>query len=311
MTKRLLNRRPGNVDIRQLQIFMTVSECQGLAASELELNIGRSTISKYISDLETRLGLRLCYRGPSGFKLTDAGDRVLEAATKLFAALDSYSDQIDEIHNKLRGTLSLGLFDQSTTNPQAHLDQALRHFDHLAPHVDLLISIEPPNVVEARVIEGTIDIGIVPFHRKSNSLNYLPLYKECMTLYCGRRHPLYENCNLENLKLTEIRKHKYAGFGFNSPNMAAGKRLGLRRAAQVQDEEALILLIQSGAYLGFLADHVAKTFQKKNMVLPVSPKKTKYVSQFTAITRKTSKHSRKIQLMLEQLKVSSKKASKI
>ena len=309
MTKRLLNRQLGNVDIRQLQVFMTVCECQGLAASELELNIGRSTISKYISDLETRTALRLCYRGPSGFRLTDAGERVLEAAKKLFGALDNFSDEVDEIHNKLRGTLSLGLFDQSTTNPQAHLDRALRLFDRLAPDVDIVMSIEPPNVVEARVIEGTIDIGIVPFHRKSNSLNYLPLYDECMTLYCGRNHPLFKSSNLENLKVSDIRKYKYAGFGFNSPNMAAGKRLGLRRAAKVQDEEALILLIQSGAYLGFLADHVANAFRKKNMVLPVASKKTKYISQFTAITRKAPKSSRKIQLMLDQLNACSNKAS--
>ena len=291
----------GNADIRLLKVFMTVCECRGLAASEFELNIGRSTISKYISDLETRLALKLCHRGPSGFRLTDAGERVVGSAKKLFGALDTFSSEVDEIHNKLRGTLSLGLFDQSTTNPNAHIASALRLFDSLAPEVDIVISIEPPNVIEARVIEGSIDIGIVPMYRQSNSLNYLSLYDEHMTLYCGRGHQLFGFDGPGALKMSEIKQYKYAGFGFNSPNLAASKRLGLKRAARVQDEEALSLLIQSGTYLGFLADHVAEGFLKRNMVYPVAPDKTQYTSHFTAITRKSPKPGRKTQLMLAQL----------
>lgn len=302
MAKRAIIRQIGNADIRLLQVFMTVCECRGLAASEFELNIGRSTISKYLSDLETRVALKLCHRGPSGFRLTDAGEGVLEAAKRLTGALDTFSSEVDEIHNRLRGTLSLGLFDQSTTNPRAHIDSALRQFDALAPEVDISISIEPPNIIEARVIEGSIDIGIVPLHRKSESLDYLSLYDEDMTLYCGRGHPLFDVDSQRKLGISKIRKYKYAGFGFNSPNMAAGKRLGLARAARVQDEEALSLLIQSGVYLGFLADHVAEGFLIRGKVAPVAPKRTKYVSQFAAITRKSPPPGRKTQLMLEELK---------
>ncbi len=301
MAKHALIRQLGNADIRLLQVFITVCECKGLAASEFELNIGRSTISKYISDLETRMSLKLCHRGPSGFRLTDAGERVLDAATRLIGALDAFSNEVDEIHNELRGTLSLGLFDQSTTNPEAHIDSALRMFDQLAPDVDIVIAIEPPNVVEARVIEGTIDIGIVPFHRKSESLNYLSLYSETMTLYCGNGHPIIEKGDLQDLDISILKEFKYAGFGFNSPNMGAGEKLGLRRAARVQDEEALSLLIQSGVYLGFLADHVAEGFIRNNMVFPVAPNLTRYVSHFTAITRKSPQPGRKTQLMLDQL----------
>jgi DNA-binding transcriptional LysR family regulator len=42
----------------------SVVECGGMAAAELELNIGTSTVSRHVKDLETRLGLTLCRRGP-------------------------------------------------------------------------------------------------------------------------------------------------------------------------------------------------------------------------------------------------------
>ena len=52
-----------DMDLRLLQVFKSVAECGGMAAAELELNIGTSTVSRHMKDLETRLGLTLCRRG--------------------------------------------------------------------------------------------------------------------------------------------------------------------------------------------------------------------------------------------------------
>ena len=48
-----------DADLRLLRVFKAVVDCGGMAAAELELNIGTSTISRHIKDLETRLGLVL------------------------------------------------------------------------------------------------------------------------------------------------------------------------------------------------------------------------------------------------------------
>ena len=50
-------------DLHMLAVFMTVVECGGFAAAQVALNVGQSTISRQISDLERRLGMRLCQRG--------------------------------------------------------------------------------------------------------------------------------------------------------------------------------------------------------------------------------------------------------
>ena len=75
------NRRPdalaqvSDFDIRLLRIFRSVVECGGFSAAETVLGIGRSAISQQMSDLEQRLGLRLCQRGRAGFSLTEVGPR--------------------------------------------------------------------------------------------------------------------------------------------------------------------------------------------------------------------------------------------
>lgn len=293
MARRAFLRSLGDVDIRLIRIFIAVTECGGFAASEAELNIGRSTISKHIADLELRIGLKLCNRGPSGFSLTSEGEEVLEAARHLLASLDGFQSKIDTIHKTLTGTLRLGIFDQSTTNPAAHIHKAIRAYDQAAPNVALDIALDPPNVLEAGVTAGTLDLAIVPIHRQSSTLNYVALYAERMTLYCGEGHALFEAPDGGSLQISDLMHHKYAGYGFNSPNLNAGQKLGFVRAAKVQEEEALSLLIQSGCYLGYLADHVAETFLAKGKVRPIAPQETSYRSVFAAITRKKPEADRK------------------
>lgn len=300
MAKRALIQNLSDVDIRLIKIFLTVTECGGFAASELELNIGRSTISKHISDLEMRVGIKLCNRGPSGFSLTPEGELVLEASKKLLVSIDAYQAEIDDIHAHLTGTFRLGLFDQSSTNPDAKVHEALRAFDDVAPDVELEITLAPPSSLETRVIDGSLDMAIVPMHRKSMLLRYAPLYTEHMTLYCGRGHPLFETTSSSDG--VDLTQYKYAGYAFNSPNLSAGQKLGIRRSARVQEEEALSLLIQSGRYLGYLADHVADAFIRQGTVRAVDAARTGYTSEFMAISRKKPDPDRKTISFLSCLK---------
>jgi len=286
MAKRALIRTLSDVDIRLVKIFITVTECGGFAASELELNIGRSTISKHISDLETRIGLKLCNRGPSGFSLTPEGDLVLEASKRLLASIDTFQSEIDSIHTNLTGTLRIGLFDQSTTNPAAHIHKAIQRFDDMAPDVTFEFILDTPINLEARVTDGTLDVAIVPIHRQSSQLNYTVLYSEHMTLYCGAGHALFDAAQDPNVTKLDLLSHKYAGYAFNSPNLQAGQSLGIKRTAWVAEEEALVLLVQSGRYLGYLADHVAEAFVESGSMCKILPAVTGYSSTFAAITRR-------------------------
>lgn len=107
-----------DMDLRLLQVYKAVVDCGGFSAAELELNIGVSTISRHIKDLEIRLGLVLCQRGRSGFALTDQGQRVYEEATKLFAALNGFRASIDEIHGRIGGVINIALFEKNNQQPK-------------------------------------------------------------------------------------------------------------------------------------------------------------------------------------------------
>ena len=283
--------RVSDADIRLLRVFRTVTACGGLSAAELELNIGRSTISRHLSDLELRLGMKLCERGPAGFALTAEGERVLDASSRLMAAIDSFKSDLDEVHQRLTGHLSIALFDKTVTNPEARLPESIRRFERIAPQVTLEIHAEPVDAIQSGILSGRFNLAIVPTYRQSSRLRYYPLYTEQMYLYCGKDHPLY-GIEDSTIQRRDIRQHKYAGIGFYSPNMEVSHQLRLKRSADVYDEEALAMLILSGCYLGFLPDHYARSFIERGAMRCLRPDLFHYQSDHAAILRHSPKPSR-------------------
>lgn len=285
MVKKALLGQIGDTEIRLLRIFRAIVACGGLAAAELELNIGRSTISRHLRDLEERLGLVLCRRGRAGFELTLEGQRVFDDAQRLLDALDAFRADVHDLHAELTGTLAVGLFDKTVTNPQARIAHAARDFRRAAPAVALDLTVGSLTDIESAVIDGRLDIGIVPDHRRSDSLRYVPLFGESMHLYCGRQHPLFAP-RREPLGWDELRDYDHAGLAFHSPNMEATHRLGLRRQAVVNDQEAVATLILSGCYIGFLPDHYAAGFLREGLIRQVEAQGASYEVGFVAIQRR-------------------------
>lgn len=122
-----------------------------------------------------------------------------------------------------------------------------------------------------------------------------------MVLYCGREHPLYGQSE-QPVDVQKLGQYKYAGFGFNSPNMHAGQKLNFTLAARVHNEEALKVLLLSGQYLGFLPDHVAADFVESGDLSAVAAANTSYQIMLGAIVRKRPEVGRKTEQFLQCLR---------
>lgn len=293
----------GNItdsDLRLLRVFRAVVACGGFAAAELELNINRSTISRHIKDLELRLGVTLCRRGRGGFALTDEGEQVFASAQKMMAAMEDFQHEVDDLHQRLTGTLTMAIFDKTASNPQCHISRAFAQFDEIAPEVRPEIYVEPINSIERGVMEGRFHLGVIPNHRPSSSLDYYRLFDEQMYLYCASGHPLFDQKQQE-LQPDRVRQCKYVGIGYHSPNMQTARRLGQERHATAHDQEAVAHLVLSGKYLGYLPEHYAETFVNQGVIRAVLPAEFQYVCEFSAIVRRSPPPNRVVQTLLDAL----------
>ncbi|MGJ7562985.1 LysR family transcriptional regulator [Variovorax sp. GB1R11] len=282
-----------DMDLRLLKVFKSVVDCGGMAAAELELNIGTSTVSRHVKDLETRLGLVLCRRGRAGFALTAEGQRVYDETLRLLASVDAFRGSIDDIHNRMGGQLELAVFDKTATNPNARIGEAIARFTEMAPEVSLALHVGSINAIEQGVLEGNFQIGIIPAHRSSKSLVYADLFDETMLLYCGAGHPLF-GASHARLTWAKLREHHFAGLGYHSPNMELSHRAKLSRKATGFDQEAIATLILSGRFLGFLPDHYAQVFEQRGLMKAVLPARFNYVCRFVSLLRRSPKPSRAV-----------------
>ena len=284
-----------DMDLRLLQVFKAVVECGGLSAAELELNIGTSTVSRHLKDLETRLGLVLCRRGRAGFALTPEGRRVYDETLRLLAAVQGFRAGVDDIHQRMGGTLAVALFDKTASNPAARIHAAIAAFTRAAPDVDLHLHVASLPAIERGVIDGSFALGVIPAHRASASLRYDRLFGETMHLYCGAAHPLAKSeqpaLNWRGLRL----RKDFAGLGYHSPNMELAHRRRLPRAATGFEQEAIATLILSGRFVGFLPDHYAEPFVQRGQLRAVNPAVLRYRCDFVSVLRRSPQPSRAAQ----------------
>ncbi len=275
-----------DVDLRLLRVFKAVADCSGMAAAELELNIATSTISRHIKDLEARLDLVLCRRGRSGFALTPEGEAVYGATQSLLAATDSFRTQVNEIHSGISGELHVAVFEKTAGNPQCRLDRAIAAFRKQAPQVTLNMHVGTIAMIERGVMGGEFHLGIVPEHRRSESLSYAPLFTEQMQLYAGRGHAWFAK-DTPPVSWADLRKQDLAGLGYHSPNMSLAHKRKLHRTATASDQEAVATLIMSGCFVGFLPDHYAEGFVRAGRMRVVSPATLNYPCSFLCIARRS------------------------
>jgi LysR family transcriptional regulator, transcriptional activator for bauABCD operon len=273
-----------DLDLRLLRVFKTVVECGGFSAAEVELNISRSAISRYMGDLETRLHMRLCYRGRSGFALTDQGRLVYEHLLQLQVDLEKFRSNINAVHNKLVGELHLGLTDNTITDPQSLVPQIIAGLKLLGPGIQIVTQTTSPNEIERALIEGRLHVGIIPCHQELPGLRYTSLYFERSLLYCAHSHPLF------NQEDTSLLPGNLANFDYVSPGYKPDVRLLelqslLKTTAHAYQMEGIATLILSGHYIGFLPEHYARQWAEKNMIRPVLPEQFFFDTPFNAVWR--------------------------
>ncbi len=300
MKQRAVLGQLSDIDLRLLRVFRAVVDCGGMAAAELELNIGTSTVSRHIKDLETRLGLTLCRRGRAGFALTPEGEKIYQQTTQLLAATDAFRSSVDEIHQRMGGALHVAVFDKTASNPSSRIARAIALFADQAPDVSLNLHVATLTAIERGVLDGQFQIGIIPGHRNSDLLEYTPLFDETMLLYCAATHPLFA-ADTQALAWSDLRAHQFAGLGYHSPNMEISQRERLPRGATGFDQESIATLILSGKFLGFLPDHYAESFVRAGQMRAIQPELFHYDCAFLAISRRSPQTARAARSLLQCL----------
>ena len=183
--------RLADVDIRLLRVFRAVVECGGLSAAQTVLATSTSTISLHMSELERRLGFRLCQRGRAGFRLTDRGFMTYQKVKRMLNTLDDDFDSILSLKKRLTGKIRLGIVDSLVTHSHSPVIAALRKFNRLENDVEMQLLVDERSELERRVLAHDLHAAVSPFFRPVAGLDFHRLLVERHKLYCGSDHPWF------------------------------------------------------------------------------------------------------------------------
>ncbi|KAF7954062.1 LuxR family transcriptional regulator [Cupriavidus sp. UYMU48A] len=286
-------------DLRLLRVFRTVAEVGSFTAAESVLGITKSAISLHMSDLEKRLGVRLCQRGRAGFALTDEGREVLRAGEAVLAAIEGFRTEVNQLHQSLRGELNIGLMNNLVTQPKMRITDALKGIRRQSDGVRINISMSTPGEIERGLLDGRLHIGALPMLTTLSALEYSPLYEELSQLYCSHNHRLFATA--KSARVADLIEVPAVAPSYRMSAEAMQLHQELKCVATATDREGIAFLILTGEYIGFLPDHFAAGWVEKGMLTPLAPKEMQFAVTLGVATRKGRRKNLIVDRFLEFL----------
>jgi len=275
-----------DVDLRLLRMFVTIVECGGLSAAESRLNIGRSTISTHLSDLEIRLGVVLCKRGRSGFELTDAGRITYQASLDLLQQCETFASTVASSKHSLAGRVTIAIIDTLINDPRCQVAQAIALLKQKSDKLQFDIHVCEAREVETAVANGRCVVGIGVSRHHIRGLDYLPLHHETNYLYCGRGHPLFD-CHDKDIK-TLLASADVITSNYLRDKDSRNDGLNYQNSASAYHDEGIAHLILSGQFIGYLPEHYASSWVEKGMFKAIRPERYSYQIPVALISQKDS-----------------------
>ena len=281
--------RVSDLDLRMLRIFVAVTEAGGFSAAESQLNISTSTISIHMSNLEKRIGIRLCSRGRSGFRLTERGQVVYQETRQLLKTLDDYPGVLAGAKSLIAGRLAIGMVDGLVTHPRFPVAQAVRHFNQSDNDVQIELRVASRQSLEHDVVEGVLHAAIGPFVREITGLAFAPLFRERHELYCGKGHALF-NAQRRIMARADLSTYPAVIRMYHADFDNARLKV-VREAASVVTMEAMLTLLLSGGYIGYLPTHFARPWVESGELSEITRADMGYDSQHHLMTKRASRES--------------------
>lgn len=187
----------------RLKVFFSVAKYQSFTKAAAELFITQPAITKHIKLLEEDLGIRLFERKGSYIIPTKAGKILYKYALEIFQLYQDAQYEIGTLKNKQEGKLKLGA---STTIAQYLISPVLAAFHEKFPAVELSLLNGNTELIESRVLNKDIDLGIVEGKKHVSGLKYIDFMEDELVtvVHCNSKfakEPIYELADLSSIPI--------------------------------------------------------------------------------------------------------------
>jgi LysR family hydrogen peroxide-inducible transcriptional activator len=174
------------MELHQLRYFVAVAETGNFTRASERSHVAQPSLSQQIIKLETEVGHKLFHRLGRKAVLTEAGAAFLERAKRILFEVENAAKELGD-HPSLGRRITVGAVQTVMPYLITPLLGALRE-----SHPNLLVDAQEDfraNLVRA-VVEGDLDLAVVPLPVKEHRVAVEPLLSEPLLLVVGQRHPI-------------------------------------------------------------------------------------------------------------------------
>src|SRR5437773_2243577 len=263
------------LDSRQIRAFCVLARTGSFTQAARELHLTQSGVSHSMKALERDIGCRLLDRLGKKVVLTQAGEQLLQHATKILQEMENARGAMAHLGKWGGGRLRLGA---STTACQHIIPPVLREFKESFP--DHAITIQPGDTPELvlLLLRHRIDLALTLKAEKEQQLSFHPLFTDELRFIVGAMHPWAQAGRLNRL---EIPRQNYILYNKQSitfrlvENYFRREQMVLNTVIELGSMEATKELVKLGVGVSILAPWIAqKEIEEGSLVaLPLGPRK--------------------------------------
>lgn len=168
--------------LQHLITFSRVVETGGFARAGALVGLSQPAVTRQVAALEADLGTALLDRSSRQFHLTPAGEMVYERARRLAQSVAELKEAVEDLTHPERGRIAIGAV---TTVGLGLLPPILSEFTRQYPGVRLQVKAGRTQDTLVRLLEGEIEMAVVPTPITHPRLRSIPLRKDRVVLVCA------------------------------------------------------------------------------------------------------------------------------
>jgi DNA-binding transcriptional LysR family regulator len=193
------------MQIESLRVFCDVARYRSFSKAADANHVTQSAASQIVQLLEERLGVTLVDRSTRPLQLTVIGQTYYVGCKQLVDQYLELEASIRQAQAQMEATLEVA----AIYSVVGDLERAIERFRQQHPDVKIHPHYHHPDQVYREVREGTADLGLVSFPRRTREFEALHWRDERMVLACKPEHPLARQTTIAP---ADLHGQKYVAF---------------------------------------------------------------------------------------------------
>ncbi len=201
-----LHARVDPMQFESLKVFCDVARHRSFSQAAVVNQVTQSAVSQMIAQLENRMGVQLIDRSTRPLQLTTLGKTYFEGARAIWEQYNDLEASLRSAQARVEGVVQVAaIYSVGLGNMNQYVEAFSAHRTEAEVHIEYL----HPDQVYARVLDGSVDLGLVSFPRRSSKLVTIPWRAEPMRFVCHPGHPF---AGQDVIALGQLARQKYIHF---------------------------------------------------------------------------------------------------